>query len=53
MKNETMGDKTLGGKKKFSVCLEDEKRKTIGAKNRKIKAKDRITYVDKSTHHVG
>ena len=37
MKNETMGDKTLGGEKKFSVCLEDEQRKTIGAKNRKIK----------------
>jgi hypothetical protein len=37
VKNETMGDKTLRGEKKFSVCLEDEKRKTIGAKNRKIK----------------
>ena len=46
-----MGDKTLGGEKKISVCLEDEKRKTIGAKNRKNQ-KDRITYVDKSTHQV-
>jgi hypothetical protein len=38
VKNETMGDKTLGvgGEKKFSVCLEDERRKTIGAKNKKI-----------------
>jgi hypothetical protein len=41
-----------GGEKKFSVCLEDEKRKTIGAKNKKIR-KDRITYVDKPTHRVG
>ena len=53
MKNETMGDKTLGGKKN-SVCLGDEKRKTIGAKNKTKKmGKDRITYVDKSTHEVG
>ena len=48
-----MGDKTLGGGEKiyiFSVCLEDEKRKTIGVKNKKNQ-KDRITYVDKSTTH--
>jgi hypothetical protein len=39
VKNETMGDKTLRrGRKTFSVCLEDEKRETIGAKN-KIKFK--------------
>ncbi len=46
-----MGDKTLEGVKKISVYLEDEKRKTIGAKNKKMR-KDRITYVDKSTHRV-
>jgi hypothetical protein len=34
VKNETMGDKTLGGGENNSVCLEDEKRKTIGAKNK-------------------
>jgi hypothetical protein len=44
--------KTWGGRKYFSVCLEDEKRKTIGAKNKKVR-KDRITYVDKATHRVG
>jgi hypothetical protein len=43
-----------GGRKTFSVCLGDEKRKTIGAKNKQTKmGKDRITYVDKSTHQVG
>jgi hypothetical protein len=35
VKSEKMGDKTLGGgEKKISVCLEDEKRKTIGVKNK-------------------
>jgi len=35
VKSEKMGDKTLGGGEKiFSVCLEDEKRKTIGVKNK-------------------
>ncbi len=44
-----MGDKTQGGEEKsFSVCPEDERKKTIGVKNKKIR-KDRITYVDKST----
>ena len=49
MKNETMGDKTLGGEKKISVCLEDENDWCKEQKNQK----DRITYVDKSTHRVG
>jgi hypothetical protein len=42
VKNETKGDKTLGGDKKISVCLEDEKRKTIsiGAKNKTITIKE-------------
>ena len=34
VKNEKMCDTTLGREKRFSVCLEDEKRKTIGAKNK-------------------
>ena len=45
MKNETMGDKTLGGEKKFSVCLEDEKRKTIGAKNKNKMNEKRQNHV--------
>ena len=36
----------------ISVCLEDEKRKTIGAKNKKLE-NTLITYVDKPTHRVG
>ncbi len=54
MKNETMGDKTLGGEEKFSVCLEDLEDENDWCKEQKKKnQKDRITYVDKSTHQVG
>jgi hypothetical protein len=49
MKNETMGDKTLGGEKKISVCLEDEKRKTIGAKSRKIKKAESRMLISQHT----
>ncbi len=51
MKNGTMGDKTQGGRKKFSVCLEDERKKNDWCKEQKNR-KDRITYVDKSTHNT-
>jgi hypothetical protein len=61
VKNETMGDKTLGGEKKFSVCLKEQKNQNDWCKEQKNQndwckeqknQKDRITYVDKSTHHV-
>jgi hypothetical protein len=35
-----------GGRKKFSVCLEDEKRKTIGAKNKKLEKTESRTYAN-------
>ncbi len=55
MKNGTMGDKTQGGDLFFlSVSrTREEKRLAIGSKIKEQKnRKDRITYVDKSTHRV-
>ncbi len=49
MKNETMGDKTQGGRKMFSVCLEDEREKTIGAKNRKIEKTESHMLISQHT----
>jgi hypothetical protein len=49
VKNETMGDKTLWGEKKFSVCLEDEKRKTIGAKSKKNKKTESRMLISQHT----
>ncbi len=50
MKSGTMGDKTLGGGNFFlSVSrIEDEKRKTIGAKNRKIKKTESRMLIHKT-----
>ena len=49
MKNEKMCDKTLGGEKKNSVSLEDEKRKTIGVKNKKIKKTESRMLISQHT----
>jgi hypothetical protein len=49
VKNETMGDKTQGGRKIISVCLEDERRKTIGAKNRKIEKTESRMLISQHT----
>ncbi len=48
MKNKTMGDK---GEEKtiFAVCLEDERRKTIGAKNRKIERTESRMLISQHT----
>ena len=55
MKSETMGDKTLGGGELFSVCLEDEKRKTIGVKNKNKnkKTESRMLISQQHTSRVG
>jgi hypothetical protein len=56
VKSEKMGDKTLGGgEKKFSVCLEDEKRKTIGVKNKNKnkKTESRMLISQQHTSRVG
>ena len=50
-----MGDKTLGGVKKDFLSVSEtrkEKRLVQRTKQKKM-GKDRITYVDKSTHEVG
>jgi hypothetical protein len=49
VKSEKMGDKTLGGEKKISVCLVDEKIKTIGAKNGKIKKTESRMLISQHT----
>jgi len=55
VKNETMGDKTLAGEKKNPVCLEDEKRKTIGVKNKNKnkKTESRMLISQQHTSRVG
>ena len=51
MKSEKMGDKTLGGgEKKFLSVSKTRKEKRL-VQRKKIKQKDIITYVDKSTTH--
>ena len=52
MKNETMGDKTLGvwGGEFLSVSETRKEKRLVQRTNKKM-GKDRITYVDKSTTH--
>jgi hypothetical protein len=52
MKQWVTSDKTLGGEKKISVCLEDEKRKTIGVKNKQIKKTESRMLISQHTSRV-
>ena len=47
MKNETMGDKTLGGEKKEIFCLSRRREKKNDWCKEQKNQKDRITYVGK------